>query len=298
MYKVDSEVLRRRKNRPKDLDHRVDVGRRLRSMYLNLGMQRPDVAKYLQVSERTLHNWESGRHVIPFAVYKLLRLLSGMDLPGPSWEGWRFQGGKLYTPEGHGFTGKDGSWWSLLVRRAAMFDKLAAENVELRTSGAAVVGPRLRGGATAAPQGAGLVSVSTSGICAGQRIQDDVKLTSWPTVYDSPKPLTLKPVPVASVSASPSMHSFAWRLTPICGGLLSLSVLSVASMAAQALPGSLEAPLPPSRPPSSYLDLAWCLHQLERIPCQNPSSQPAIRPRETSGAVVGGGKKEVLQALV
>ena len=129
-------MLRRRKNRPKDLDHRVDVGRRLRSMYLNLGMQRADVAKFLQVSERTIHNWESGRHIIPFAVYKLLRLLNGMDLPGGTWEGWRFAGGKLWSPEGHSFTGKDGSWWSLLVRRAAMFDKLARENVELRRAAA------------------------------------------------------------------------------------------------------------------------------------------------------------------
>ena len=149
MYKVDSEVLRRRKNRPKDLDHRVDVGRRLRSMYLNLGMQRADVAKFLQVSERTLHNWESGRHVIPFAVYKLLRLLNRMDLPGATWEGWSFSAGKLWSPEGHGFTGRDGSWWSLLVRRAAMFDKLSAENVELRAAGAAAAGARLRDGAAA-----------------------------------------------------------------------------------------------------------------------------------------------------
>ena len=153
LYKVGSEVLRRRKNRPKDLDHRVDVGRRLRSMYLNLGMQRADVAKFLQVSERTIHNWESGRHIIPFAVYKLLRLLNGMDLPGATWEGWRFSAGKLWSPEGHGFTGKDGSWWSLLVRRAAMFDKLFAENVQLRK--AAMVAARTDSpGCASAPSGA------------------------------------------------------------------------------------------------------------------------------------------------
>nr|WP_315232963.1 VC1465 family Xer recombination activation factor [uncultured Albidiferax sp.] len=95
-------------------------------------MQRADVAKYLQVSERTFHNWESGRHVIPFAVYKLLRLLNHMELPGPSWDGWSFHSGKLWSPEGHGFNGKDSSWWSLLVRRAAMFGPLYAENVQLR----------------------------------------------------------------------------------------------------------------------------------------------------------------------
>ena len=65
LYKVDKEVMRRRKNRPKDLDHRVDVGRRLRSMYRNLGMDLSSCAKFLHVTERTLRNWESGKHDIP-----------------------------------------------------------------------------------------------------------------------------------------------------------------------------------------------------------------------------------------
>lgn len=126
------------------------------------------MANYLQVSERTLHNWESGRHVIPFAVYKLLRLLSGMDLPGPSWEGWHFSGGKLYTPEGHSFTGKDGSWWSLLVRRAAMFDKLSAENVELRK--AAMVAARTGSpGCASAPSGAGSDAACPAQLGGAQR---------------------------------------------------------------------------------------------------------------------------------
>ena len=124
--------MRRRKGQPIDRETRVESGRRLRTLYLTLGMQRADVAKYLQVSERTFHNWESGRHVIPFAVYKLLRLLNHMELPGPSWDGWCFHSGKLWSPEGHGFNGTDGAWWSLLVRRAAMFGQLYAENTALR----------------------------------------------------------------------------------------------------------------------------------------------------------------------
>jgi transcriptional regulator with XRE-family HTH domain len=109
------------------------MGQRLRSMYRNLGMQRPDAAKFLQVSERTLHNWESGRHVIPFAVYKLLRLLNRMDLPGPDWDGWYFQANKLCSPEGRSFAATDASWLSLLVRRAGMFGRLYADNVRLRS---------------------------------------------------------------------------------------------------------------------------------------------------------------------
>ncbi|CAM3549030.1 VC1465 family Xer recombination activation factor [Paracidovorax anthurii] len=93
-------------------------------MYRNLGLDLAGCAQLLHVTERTLHNWQSGKHDIPYAAYRLLRLLNRMELPGDSWAGWCFHGGKLWTPEGRSFVGTDGSWWSLLVRRAAMFDKL------------------------------------------------------------------------------------------------------------------------------------------------------------------------------
>ena len=51
-------------------------------MYRNLGLDLPGCAKLLHVTERTLHNWESGKHDIPFAAYKLLRLLNRMDRKG------------------------------------------------------------------------------------------------------------------------------------------------------------------------------------------------------------------------
>lgn len=92
-------------------------------MYRNLGLDLPGCAQLLHVTERTLHNWQSGKHDIPFAAYKLLRLLNRMELPGESWAGWCFHGGKLWTPEGHSFVGTDGSWWSLLVRRSEAFGK-------------------------------------------------------------------------------------------------------------------------------------------------------------------------------
>ncbi|WP_440112175.1 VC1465 family Xer recombination activation factor [Acidovorax sp. BL-A-41-H1] len=93
-------------------------------MYRNLGWDQAACAKNLHITRRTLHNWESGRHDIPYTAYRLLRLLNRMELPGESWSGWCFHGGVLYSPEGRGFVGTDGSWWSLLVRRAAMFDHL------------------------------------------------------------------------------------------------------------------------------------------------------------------------------
>ena len=117
-------VLQRGKHRRFDPDTRAQLAFRFKALYRNLGLDLPGCAKLLHVTERTLHNWESGKHDIPFAAYKLLRLLNRMDLPGDSWTGWCFQGGKLWSPEGRSFVGTDGSWWSLLVRRAACFDTM------------------------------------------------------------------------------------------------------------------------------------------------------------------------------
>lgn len=49
----------------------------------------------LFVTYRTLHNWESGRVQVPYAAYKLLRILTGYDLPGEAWMGWRLSGNTL-----------------------------------------------------------------------------------------------------------------------------------------------------------------------------------------------------------
>lgn len=112
------EVKQRAGLRRHDPQTRAQLGKRLRAMYRSLGLSRADCAKFLHVSERTLHNWESGRHDIPFAAYKLLRLVNGHELPGAGWAGWSFSGGKLWTPEGYGLDPRGAAWWSLLVRRA------------------------------------------------------------------------------------------------------------------------------------------------------------------------------------
>ena len=292
--------MRRAKNRPIDLDHRLDVGKRLRSMYLSLGMQRTDAAKFLQVSERTLHNWESGRHVIPFAVYKLLRLLNGMDLPGATWEGWRFSGGKLYTPEGYGFTGKDGSWWSLLVRRAAICNDLARENARLRASGGGLGLPTARSAASspgALPQPApgreaagGLVSVSTSGFGGGQNGgfaghggQFEVKMTSWPIVYDFQRLSMPKPEPDANASESPSMPCSVSRSTPTSGGHRLLSAWPLVALLAMTM-GASPLPRPPQFPnPNSLLQSAQCWPGQEA----QQSTNPPCRPSPMDGAKSG-----------
>lgn len=102
----------------------MEHAKRFRALLADLGLKHPEAAKMLHISLRTLHNWLSGRHEVPYAAYKLLRLLRYMELPGPSWAGWHFSRGQLVTPEGRAISGRDGAWWSLLVRRAHSFGEL------------------------------------------------------------------------------------------------------------------------------------------------------------------------------
>jgi len=117
---------------------RLHKARRFDAMCRQLGYTRAAAAKALQVSERTLHNWVSGKTAVPYAAYKLLRVLCFHEIPFQSWHGWHFAGGKLWSPEGHGFTGHDGSWWSLLVRQARSCGVMFAQQRELRATIAAL----------------------------------------------------------------------------------------------------------------------------------------------------------------
>lgn len=113
---------------------RLHKARRFDAMCRQLGYTRAAAAKTLQVSERTLHNWVSGKTAVPYAAYKLLRVLCFHEIPFKTWHGWHFAGGKLWSPEGHGFTGLDGSWWSLLVRQARASVVLFDQQRELRAT--------------------------------------------------------------------------------------------------------------------------------------------------------------------
>lgn len=101
-------------------------------MYSRLGFSVADVAKFLQVTPRTVQLWISGRVRIPYAAYKLLRIQLRYELPGEAWAGWSISAGRLYTPEGHELDPRGFTWWSLLVRQAASFRAVYTENAQLR----------------------------------------------------------------------------------------------------------------------------------------------------------------------
>lgn len=111
---------------------RAEQGQKFKAMYRRLGFGATDVAKFLQVTPRTVQLWVSGRVRIPYSAYKLLRVLLHYELPGEAWAGWTLSAGRLYTPEGHELDPRGFTWWSLLVRQAACFRAVYAENVQLK----------------------------------------------------------------------------------------------------------------------------------------------------------------------
>lgn len=98
------------------------------------GLKVPDVAKQLQVTERTVYAWFSGKVKVPYAAYRLLRIHNRFELPSPGWEGWHMHSGKLWSPEGFAFAPEDGKWWSLLVRQARCFRSCYLELSDLRVA--------------------------------------------------------------------------------------------------------------------------------------------------------------------
>lgn len=151
-YEVDKKAQKVERQRVE----RLAKARRFDAMCRKLGYTRAAAAKTLQVSERTLHNWVSGTTAVPYAAYKLLRVLCFHEIPFKTWHGWHFAGGKLWSPEGYGFTGLDGSWWSLLVRQAKSSGVLFEQQREFR---ATIERLRL--------ELAGLGQTPAAGVCGG-----------------------------------------------------------------------------------------------------------------------------------
>ena len=84
------------------------------------------------MTSRTVRNWISGRVSVPYAAYRLVRILGRWELPDPAWAGWIMHSGRLWSPEGHGFVPGDSNWWGLLVREARLWREQYEREAQLR----------------------------------------------------------------------------------------------------------------------------------------------------------------------
>ena len=78
-----------------------------RDLRRQAGMTRLEAAAALDVTPRTIQNWETGGARIPWMAYRMLRILRGYALPGCQWQGWTLNRGELVSPAGRCF---DSTW--------------------------------------------------------------------------------------------------------------------------------------------------------------------------------------------
>lgn len=130
---------------------RAVTASRFREARQTCSLSVPEAAKLFRVTVRTLQNWESGRVRVPYAAYKLMRILRGHELPHPAWRGFRVVGATLWTPEGHSFRPDHMAWWSLTCRMADEFRVLARLARPVR-AGAEGSGPGLVLSSTSDPR--------------------------------------------------------------------------------------------------------------------------------------------------
>jgi DNA-binding XRE family transcriptional regulator len=74
-----------------------------RDLRKHSGLTRCEAAEALDVTPRTIQNWETGGARVPWMAFRLLRILRGFALPGLAWEGWTLRNATLYSPAGRGF---------------------------------------------------------------------------------------------------------------------------------------------------------------------------------------------------
>ena len=76
---------------------RIMIGLRFKYQLADAGLSIAEAAKLLHVTERTVRYWISGKVSVPYAAYKLVRVLRYFELPGDQWKGWHFAAGKLWS---------------------------------------------------------------------------------------------------------------------------------------------------------------------------------------------------------
>lgn len=118
-------------NKCRTRETRALLGSRFKILLADAGLSHDAAAQLLHVTPRTIKYWVSGRVMVPYAAYKLVRVMRLFELPMPGWEGWHMHSGKLWTPEGYGFVPTDSGWWSNIVRKAHFFHQYYQRDQQL-----------------------------------------------------------------------------------------------------------------------------------------------------------------------
>jgi DNA-binding XRE family transcriptional regulator len=108
------------------------------------GLTRRQAAEALNVTERTIQNWENGGARIPWMAFKLLRCLRGFALPGVSWQGWTMYRGTLYSPDGRAFEAADLYYLQNTFAQAKLWRQMYSRSGRAKTAATVVSFPDRR----------------------------------------------------------------------------------------------------------------------------------------------------------
>lgn len=98
-----------------------------RDLRRQAGLTRREAAAVLDVTGRTVQNWETGGARIPWLAYRMLRILQGYALPGSDWEGWTVHGDTLTAPNGRHFSSGELQHLEQVFAMSRLWQKIYAE---------------------------------------------------------------------------------------------------------------------------------------------------------------------------
>lgn len=108
------------------------------------GLTRVQVAEELNVTPRTVQNWETGGARIPWMAYRMLRILRGYALPGFAWEGWTLRNHQLFSPAGRSFEASNLAYLDHVFGMARLWRQMYSRSGRAKTASTVVDFPEQR----------------------------------------------------------------------------------------------------------------------------------------------------------
>lgn len=108
------------------------------------GLTRKQAAGALDVTPRTIQNWETGGARIPWMAFRMLRILRGYALPGVEWQGWTVRAGDLFSPAGRRFDAASLEYLEGVFSMARLWRQMYARSGRQKTAETVIPFPERR----------------------------------------------------------------------------------------------------------------------------------------------------------
>ena len=108
------------------------------------GLTRAEAAKALDVTPRTIQNWETGGARIPWMAFRMLRILRGYALPGHHWEDWTVCGRNLFSPDGRAFEAENLYYLQNTFAQAKLWRQMYSASGRAKTASTVIPFPDIR----------------------------------------------------------------------------------------------------------------------------------------------------------